>query len=132
MRGISAGKINSRDFAIYTHGEVTTPALLAHEAMATVPTNTNSLANCPGGDVGTHRIDASGDLMTRYTRILKSGPDAVPDQRVAVANAACLDLHAHLAGTRFRNVTFDEIPIATCFAYLRGFHFRAHHCSYIY
>jgi hypothetical protein len=129
VRGITTVKVDPGDFAIYTHSEVTTPTLLAHEAMPTVPTDADSLINCPRCDVGTHGIDAPGDLMTGDTRILKSGPDAVLDHCVAMANAACLDLHAYVAGTRFGNVAFDEFPFATCFAYLRCLHFRAHYCS---
>jgi hypothetical protein len=47
MVGITTIKIDTRDFAIDAHREVTTPALFAHEAVPTVPTDTNSLTNCP-------------------------------------------------------------------------------------
>ena len=121
MVGITTVKIDSGDFAIDAHGEVTTPALLAHEAMATVPTDADSLTSCPCGYVGAQGIESPGDLMTGDTWILKSGPDAVLYQDVAVANAAGLDPYTHLAGPRFGNVAFDEFPIAACFAYLRCF-----------
>jgi hypothetical protein len=126
VRGITAVKVDSGYFAIYTHGEVTTPTLLAHEAVATMPTDTDSLINRPRGNVGTHGIEASGDLMTGHPRILKPGPQTFFDQRVAMANPACLDLEAYLCGTGLGNVAFDEFPIATCFADLRCFHFHTH------
>jgi hypothetical protein len=47
MRGITTVKIDSGDFAIDAHGEVTAPALLAYEAMAAMPTDADSLTNCP-------------------------------------------------------------------------------------
>jgi len=129
VRGITTVKVDPGDFAIDAHGEVTAPALLAHEAMAAMPTDADSLTNCPRGDVRPHGIDPPCDFVTRHTRILKPGPETFFDQSIAVANAACLDLHAHLAGTRFGNVAFDEFPIATCFADLCCLHFRAHCCS---
>jgi hypothetical protein len=67
-----------------------------------------------------------GNFVTRHARILKPGPETFFDQCIAVANAACFDLHAHLAGTWFGNVAFDEFPIATGFAYLCCLHFHAH------
>ena len=84
--------------------------------MAAMPTYADALSLGPSSNVVTDRIDPSRDLVTRDTRILKPGPQTFFDQRVAMANAACLDLHAHLAGTWFGNVAFDEFPIATCFA----------------
>jgi len=47
MRGITTVKIDTGDFAIDAHSEVAAPALLAHKAMATMPTDAHSLTNCP-------------------------------------------------------------------------------------
>src|SRR5207244_5274580 len=89
----------------------------------------DALTGCPCGDVVADCIDASRYLMTWHAWILKPWPEAVFDEHVAVANAACLDFHAHLAGSRFGNIALHQFPIATCLAYLCGFHFRAHYWS---
>ena len=45
--GITTVEVDAGDFAIDAHGEVTATALLAHEAMAAMPTDADSLTNCP-------------------------------------------------------------------------------------
>jgi hypothetical protein len=129
MRSITTVKVDSGHFPFDAHGEVTAPALLAHEAMAAMPTDTDTLTFLPGGYVAGQSIDAPGNFVARHAGKLKPGPDAVFDQSVAVANAAGLDLDAYLAATRLGNVALDEFPITTCFADLRCLHFRAHYCS---
>jgi hypothetical protein len=57
----------------------------------------------------------AGNFVTGDTRILKARPEAVFDQRIAVASTASLQLHPHLVGTWFGNVAFDEFPAAFIF-----------------
>src|SRR5689334_14966179 len=119
---ISTVEVNASHFAIDAHGEIAATTLLAHEIMKAVPTDTNSLPDGPRRDVVAERVDASSDLMTRHTRILKSRPDSVFDEHVAVTDTTRLNFHAHLCGARFGNVALDQFPVSTCTAYLRCFH----------
>src|ERR1051326_1567382 len=97
VRGITAVKVYPGDFAIDAHREVTAPALVAHEAMAAMPTDTDALTFLPECHIVAECIDASRDFMTWYTGILKPGPETFFDQCIAMANAACFNLHAHLS-----------------------------------
>jgi hypothetical protein len=75
--------------------------------MSAVPAHANSLALAPIRDAGADRIDASGDFVTRHTWILKSRPEPVFNEHIAVADAACFHFHPDLPGARFREVAFD-------------------------
>src|ERR1044072_52504 len=103
---IATIEVNARDLAIDTHREVAATTLLAHETVITVPTDTDSLTNAPCSDVLAQRIDAPSNFMPGHTRILKSRPDAVFDERVAVTNPARINFHAHLPNARLRNIAF--------------------------
>src|ERR1700741_3857997 len=69
--------------------------------------------------------------MTRHTGILMPRPETFFDERVAMANAAGFDLHAHLARAGFGNVSLNEFPFTPCFAFLCCLHFRVHYHSYL-
>src|SRR5213078_3262819 len=127
--GIPAIEIDAGDLSIDAHGKVTATALLAHEAMAAMPTDSDTLALLPRGHVVAQPTDAASDFMTRHARILKPGPDAVLDERIAVTNAACFNFDANLPDARLRDVAFYQFPITTGLAYLCCFH-CAHHCSH--
>jgi hypothetical protein len=64
------------------------------------------------------------DFMTWHARVLKSRPQAIFDEDIAVANTTRFDFHANLARARFRDVTFHQFKISTGFVNLRGFHFH--------
>src|SRR6185503_13642888 len=121
---IATIEIEPSHLAIDTHCEVAAAARIAHEAVITMPTNTNTLAHGPCGDVVADGIDASGDFVPRHTRILESRPDTVFDQHIAVANTAGFNLHAHLSGARLRNIAFYQFPISAWSTYLSGFHYH--------
>jgi hypothetical protein len=46
---------------------------VAIAAIATVPADTDPLANTPSGNSGTDRVDQTDDFMTRHPRILDAG-----------------------------------------------------------
>jgi hypothetical protein len=94
--------------------------------MPTMPAHANSLTLIPNGDAAANRVDASRDFMTRHTRILNSGPQALFHKHIAVANAAGFHFHADLSGAWLRNVTFHQFPISARFADLRRLHFHIH------
>jgi hypothetical protein len=75
--------------------------------MAAMPADANALPFLPCGDVVADGIDASGDFMPWHAGILQPRPETVLDKHVAVANAARLDLHAHVPSVRLRNNTLD-------------------------
>jgi len=66
----------------------------------------DALTFLPGCHIVAECIDASRDFMTRHTGILKPGPQTFLDQGIAMANAACFNLHAHLSRSRLRNHAF--------------------------
>src|SRR2546425_3715400 len=109
--GIPAIKVDARDLSIDTHRKVSTPALFAHKTMAAMPADPNALTSGPRSDVLAHCIDATRDFMTRDARILKPRPETFFDQRIAVANTACLNLHTYFAGTRLRDIALYQLPI---------------------
>lgn len=74
--------------------------------MSAVPAHADSLAFPPIRDTGAEHIDASADLVTRYTWIPKSGPETVFYEHIAVANAACFHFHADLRGAWLRDAAF--------------------------
>src|SRR6266849_4177785 len=127
--GIPAIKIDARDLSIDTHRKVSTPALFAHKTMSAMPADPNALTSGPRSDVLAHCIDATRDFMTRDARILKPRPETFLDQRIAVANTACLNLHTYFAGTRVRDIALYQLPLPAGLTYLRCFHVRIHKCS---
>src|SRR5207245_4559966 len=123
---ISAIEINPCAFAIDAHCEIPALALCADETMPAMPAHTDALTFLPFNDVATNRIDPSPDFMTRHTRILKSGPETIFDEHIAVANAARLYFHANFPGARLRDVAFHQFPISAGFADVRRLHFHGH------
>src|SRR6266852_8141702 len=97
--------------------------------MAAMPADPNALTFDPRSNVLAHCIDATRDFMTRDARILKPRPETFFDQRIAVANTACLNLHTYFASTRFRDIALYQLPIPAGLTYLRCVHFRIHKCS---
>jgi hypothetical protein len=75
--------------------------------MSAVPAYANALACLPRGDVFADCVDASGDLVTRDARILKTRPQTFFDKRIAVADAARIYLHANLFWSRPRHIALD-------------------------
>src|SRR5687767_2040882 len=120
---VSAVEVNPGNFSIDTHGEVSATTLFAHEAVSAVPTNTDALPLGPSDNVVAEGIDASGDFMTRHTRILKPGPQAFLDQRIAVADTTCLNFHANLSSGGLRCIALHQFPVSARSAYLSCFHF---------
>src|SRR5262245_46588438 len=127
---ITAVKVDAGNFAFETHGKVAFSTLLAHEAVPTMPTDTNPLTSCPGRHVIAQRIDAPANFMTWNTRILKPRPETVFDEHVAVTDAAGLNFNANLPCAWFRDISLNQFPISAGFTDLRCLHFVAHDCCY--
>src|ERR1041384_2028127 len=68
--------------------------------------------------------------MSRHTRILKSGPDSLFDEHVAMTNPARINFHAHLPNTRLRNVALYQLPIPICSTNLSCLHLVIHARSF--
>jgi hypothetical protein len=75
--------------------------------MSAVPAYADALPGLPRGDVFADCGDASGDFVTRDTRILKPRPQTFFDKRIAVADAARIYLHANLTGSGIRDIALD-------------------------
>src|SRR5438445_11142696 len=71
--GISAVEIDARDFAIDAHRKIDASTLFTHEIMSAMTAYADSLTFLPFCNPFADHIDASGDLMTSHTSILKSG-----------------------------------------------------------
>jgi hypothetical protein len=77
--------------------------------MSSMPADTNPLTHNPCGNIFAHGIDASRDFMTRHAGILKPGPQAFFDKRIAMANAASLNFHAHLPSFRLNDIALYQL-----------------------
>ena len=78
--------------------EIATAARGTHAAIAAEPADSHPLANLPGGDAGPDRVDAARYLVAWDDRVFDARKRARDGEDVAVADAARLDLDAHLAG----------------------------------
>jgi hypothetical protein len=92
-------------------------------AVSSVPTNTDALTFGPADNVRTERVNQSRYLVSGNARILDARKGALPCQRVAVTDAACLDLDAYLFGTRPGNFSFDNFESTIWFRNLHYSHF---------
>src|SRR5262249_9494439 len=89
--------------------EVTAAARAAIAPVPAVPAQADPLAGFPTGHAGADVVDDAGDLVARGARILDARPDSLLRHRVAVADAAGLDLDAHGSRARLGNPLLDEI-----------------------
>jgi hypothetical protein len=53
--------------------------MVAIPTVAAVPTNADALTSLPGLHAFSNSIDNSNDLVSRYTRILNTGPESFLD-----------------------------------------------------
>src|SRR5206468_2016841 len=83
--GIAPVKAEGGDLFELTENEIPTAAGIARKAMSAVPAHPGPLAGLPVNDIRPDRIDASGDLVARNTRILQARPETILDQHIAVA-----------------------------------------------
>ena len=93
-------------------------------AVTAVPAYTDPHAHFPIRYICSHCIDYSHDLMARDTRILDAGKATGDGEHVAVTYAAGLNLDAHLARLRFRDVALDDFKIGIRPGKLDDFHSR--------
>jgi hypothetical protein len=119
---VASVKVNRGDLFNFAIDEVAAAAPLAYEAMPAVPADTNTLPRLPQSDVRTHSIDASGDLVPRHARILKTRQQSLFHQRIAVTDAARFYLDTNLATAWLRDRALDDFKISTWLADLNGFH----------
>jgi hypothetical protein len=66
--------MNGGNLLIAAQDEVAAAAGLAEKAVASVPAYTHALANLPLGNARADGIYSAGDLMSRHTGILDTGP----------------------------------------------------------
>ena len=89
---VAAVITDARNFQIPAIAKISAPAGPARVVLATVPADTDPLANTPSGNSGTDRVDQTDDFMTRYPRILDAGEETLLGFTVAMADPASLDL----------------------------------------
>ena len=82
--------------------------MIAITTVAAVPTDTDALADFPRLHSFTKQIDNSNHLVSRYTRILKAGPEPFLNQGITVTNTACFDLNPHPSRLRLGNIPLNE------------------------
>jgi len=63
-----------------------------------MPSDADTLAGPPSGDVRADGVDQSNDLVPWNARVLNAGKGPLLGEGVAVADPAGLDLDAYLAG----------------------------------
>ena len=89
--------------------EVAPAAGIAVTAMPAMPADPDAIADVPAEDIGADGVHDACDLMAGHTRVLDSGPEPILRQRVAVADPAGLDPHAHETGAGHRNLALDHL-----------------------
>src|SRR6266851_4707046 len=128
--GVTAVVAEGGDFFVLAVDEIAAAAGIAGEIMTSVPSDADTLAGFPVGDVGADGVDAASDLVSGNARILEAWPIAFLYQHVAVADAAGFDFDPDLVAGGLGDVSFYEFEIATGFGDLDGLHFR-HSCFLI-
>lgn len=94
--------------------------------MTSVPAHANPLTDCPLSHVRPNRIDTPCYFMARHSRILQTWPHALLHKHVTVTDSACLDLNTNRTWFWLRDITLDDLPLATRLRHLCGFH-TGHH-----
>jgi hypothetical protein len=92
--------------------------------MAAVPAYANTHAQLPIGHVRPDGVDETHHLMTRNARISYGGNCTDHGEHVAVADAAGLNLDAHLARLGLGYVALDDFESGIGLGNLNGFHPR--------
>src|SRR4029450_3016621 len=93
-------------------------------AVSAMPTTSDPLAVGPAYDACADRINYSGDLMSRNSRVLNTRIGALFGKRVAVTDATRLDLDAHLPCGRLRDFALDQFKGAIGLGNLHNSHLR--------
>jgi hypothetical protein len=114
--------VDAGDFEIAASDKVAAPAAVADEARAAEPADTDALPDFPGGDLGADRVDPAGDLMARHGGVVDAGKAAGRHEGVAMADAAGLDLDAHLARSWLWGGALDELEWGVGFRDLDNAH----------
>ena len=113
--GVAAVVADAGDLRLLAVEEEALAARVAHEAVAAVPADADAVARLPLRHLGAHRVDAPGDFVAGDARQREPGKRPPLHERVAVADAARLDLDADLRGTRFRDLALDHLERASAF-----------------
>src|SRR3954467_7442379 len=92
--------------------------------MTTVPADADPFASLPPDYAGADRVHPSSDLVSRNSRQLHPGERGCLDHRVAVADAARLDLDADLSRSRLGDLALHDLERAICPGNLHGLHGR--------
>ena len=93
-------------------------------AMAAVPSNANPLPSTPIHNAIAHLLDQADDLVPGNARVLDAGKRAELCERVAVADAAGLDLDEDLARAGRWDVALNRLEWTIGFFHLQ----RPHAC----
>jgi len=121
---VTAVVADAGNFLVLAENEIAAAAGIASETMTAVPSDSDALAGFPIGNVRTDTVDAAGDFVSGNAWVLEAGPIAFLYERVAVADAAGLDLNPDLGATGLGNISFDEFEITAGFADLDSLHSR--------
>ena len=78
-------------------------------ALAAEPTHSDALTDVPANDTRPDGIDHARDLMAGRAWIHQAGKTSVLGFRIAVADAARLDMNSHLACVGFRHIALDQL-----------------------
>jgi len=114
--------MDAGDLAFDAVDEVSRAAALTLGAMTSVPADADALADLPGGNAIADLVNPAGDLVTGNAWILNSGPMAVFDHGIAVADATRFDVDADLVRRRFGQRPFNQFEVAASSADLNRFH----------
>ena len=106
--GVPAVLGHARCDHVHAVDQIAAPARLAMPAMATEPTDSDTLALFPTRNALADGVDESCDLVTRHVGIRDVRPVPFDDERVGVADASRLDTDPDLPRTGLRNGPLHE------------------------
>jgi hypothetical protein len=87
------------------------------------PADSNARADTPADDAFTDGIDDAGDFVAGHDRIGHIWKQSFLGDGVAVANAACLYLHPHLAAVGLWKFSFHQLQSTALLRNLDRSHF---------
>ncbi len=127
--GISAVESDAGHLTGLAREEIAASAEIALPTIAAVPPNPHALTPGQPCHTGTHRVDHTRDFVTGNSRIRYARKDSLFDDRIAVADAASLDLDSNPALAWLGHRSVHDLNWPFRLGDLSGSHCRRDSCG---
>jgi hypothetical protein len=122
--GITAIKRNAGDLKIHRAAEeIAMATVVTMTAMIPMPSNADALAGFPLRHASADAVHDANNFVTGHARILQTRPMTFLDERIAMADAACLNFDSDLSRTGLGNFTFNQFKRSAGTRDLNSAHF---------